>query len=96
MELSKNLAQDMFLISVVDSGIGIKSEDQAKLFKLFGKLEQTDKNINKNGVGLGLAVSQSIVRMMNDNKGEITLLSEYGKGSTFHLPIFSKLSLSYK
>ena len=88
------MSQENFLISVIDSGIGIKGEDQGKLFKLFGKLEQSDRNINKNGVGLGLAVSQSIVRMINDNKGEITLNSEYGKGSTFFLPIFSKLTLS--
>lgn len=46
----------MVQISVKDSGIGIKKEDQDKLFKLFGFLDNT-KEINSKGVGLGLHIS---------------------------------------
>jgi signal transduction histidine kinase len=47
-------------IQVIDTGIGIKEEDQDKLFKLFGFVQDT-KNLNKNGIGLGLAISDEIV-----------------------------------
>ena len=44
-------------ISVIDTGIGIPKENQEKLFKLFGFV-QDDKNLNVNGIGLGLVISQ--------------------------------------
>jgi signal transduction histidine kinase len=47
-------------IVVADNGIGIKKEDQNKLFKLFGFLEQT-KEINVKGIGLGLHICKLIV-----------------------------------
>ena len=46
----------MVQIKVIDSGIGIKEEDQNKLFKLFGFLDSS-KEINTKGVGLGLHIS---------------------------------------
>jgi len=45
----------MLEASVSDSGVGIKEEDQDKLFRLFGKLDST-KNINSTGIGLGLNI----------------------------------------
>ena len=47
-------------IQVIDTGIGIKEEDQDKLFKLFGFVQDIE-NLNKNGIGLGLAISDEIV-----------------------------------
>jgi signal transduction histidine kinase len=44
-------------ISVIDTGIGIPKENQGKLFKLFGFL-QDDKQLNVNGIGLGLMISK--------------------------------------
>ena len=44
-------------ISVIDTGIGIPKENREKLFKLFGFV-QDDKNLNVNGIGLGLVISQ--------------------------------------
>jgi signal transduction histidine kinase len=41
---------------VKDTGVGIKKEDQSKLFKLFGFLDTT-KEMNTNGIGLGLHIS---------------------------------------
>ena len=49
----------MIEISVQDSGVGIKKEDQDKLFKLFGFLDAS-KELNAKGVGLGLHISQRI------------------------------------
>ena len=51
----------MIQVSVQDSGIGIKKEDQDKLFKLFGFLD-TSKEMNTKGVGLGLHISQRITQ----------------------------------
>ena len=51
----------MIQISVQDSGVGIKKEDQNKLFKLFGFLDAS-KELNAKGVGLGLHISQRITQ----------------------------------
>ena len=69
----------MVQIKVIDSGIGIKEEDQNKLFKLFGFLDSS-KEINTKGVGLGLHISQKLVKQFG---GKIILESEFGLGSTF-------------
>ena len=73
---------------VEDSGIGIKEEDQEKLFKLFGRLEQHDKKVNTHGVGLGLTISNTIAILLNplENKG-IQVSSQYGKGTTFSFTV---------
>ena len=50
----------MIEIEVKDSGIGIKKNDQKNLFKLFGFLDST-KELNTQGIGLGLHISKLIV-----------------------------------
>ena len=47
-------------ISVEDSGIGIDEEDQSKLFKLFGFV-QDSQQMNTQGIGLGLVIADQIV-----------------------------------
>jgi len=75
-----------FLIE--DSGIGIKDEDKGKLFKLFGRIEHEDQNINTHGVGLGLTISNMLVVSLNPSmKSGITFNSEKGKGSTFSFTV---------
>ena len=46
-----------------DTGYGISDKDQKKLFKLFGKITDTDfkKNMNTSGIGLGLHICKKIV-----------------------------------
>lgn len=66
-------------VEVQDTGIGIKEEDQDKLFKLFGQI-QDDQMLNKNGIGLGLTICKSIVEQFN---GSISCESEYGTGTNF-------------
>ena len=60
---------------VTDTGAGIPPEKVADIFNRFVKLDSF-----KQGTGLGLAISQNIVKEL---KGEIGVLSELGKGSTF-------------
>jgi signal transduction histidine kinase/DNA-binding NarL/FixJ family response regulator/HPt (histidine-containing phosphotransfer) domain-containing protein len=71
--------RDYLSIRVEDSGIGIKKEN---FDKIFGAFEQVDnrKNTGIMGTGLGLSITKQLVEMMG---GEITLESEYGKGSVF-------------
>jgi len=67
------------LIQVSDSGLGIKKEDQEKIFEQFYK---TDETRDIQGIGLGLAVAKNIIRL---HKGEIYVKSKVGKGSTFSI-----------
>ncbi|MDX1617084.1 MAG: ATP-binding protein, partial [Candidatus Promineifilaceae bacterium] len=78
--------QDRYVtISVVDTGIGIEPDDQARIFERFFRAE--DSNVQKvAGTGLGLAIVRSLVEM---HGGVINVDSERDKGSTFtfSLPI---------
>ena len=69
--------------SVEDSGQGIKQEDLSKLFSSFQQVN-TKKNHEKEGTGLGLALSQRLVALMG---GNISVESEYGVGSRFSFTI---------
>ena len=66
-------------VEVRDTGIGIREEDMEKLFESFRRLDER-KNRNIEGTGLGMAIVQGILDMM-DSKIEVK--SDYGKGSTF-------------
>ncbi|MFM7855057.1 MAG: ATP-binding protein [Flammeovirgaceae bacterium] len=45
---------------VYDTGIGISLKNQESLFKLFGKVMQKNKSVNKEGIGLGLYITQNL------------------------------------
>jgi PAS domain S-box-containing protein len=68
-------------VEVTDTGIGIRPEDQQKLFQAF---QQVDIDHRGEGTGLGLYLSQKLAVLI---KGRIELESEYGKGSVFRLLI---------
>lgn len=76
------------LVSVIDTGQGIREED---LGKLFGAFQQVDskKNHDKEGTGLGLSISKQLVEMMG---GKIGVRSTYGEGSEFYFNIHQKVS----
>lgn len=71
------------LFEVADTGIGIKPEDQERLFKDFERLDM-NKNRNIEGTGLGLAISYRLALLMD---GKLSATSEYGKGSVFALAL---------
>ena len=71
------------IISVEDTGIGIKQENLNKLFNKFERLDLKD-NITIEGTGLGLAITKKLVDMMN---GKIVVQSIFGKGSKFTVSI---------
>jgi PAS domain S-box-containing protein len=64
---------------VTDTGIGIKPEDQAKLFNAFTQVDSSSSR-RYEGTGLGLHLSQKLAELLN---GRISFKSEYGKGSEF-------------
>jgi PAS domain S-box-containing protein len=72
------------MISISDTGIGIKKEDIPRLFSNFTQL---DNSYTKRfqGTGLGLSISKKLVELMG---GEIMVESEYGRGSTFYFTIW--------
>ena len=76
------------IISVEDSGIGIKKENIDKLFSKFERFD-LEKNITIEGTGLGLAITKKLVELMN---GKIVVQSVYGKGSKFTVSIDQKIS----
>lgn len=67
------------ILSVKDTGRGIKEEDQSKLFGGFTRVDQV-RNRNIEGTGLGLSITAKLVSMMN---GSIGVKSLYGVGSEF-------------
>ncbi len=77
------------IISVQDSGRGIKKELITKLFEKFERLD-IEKNTTAEGTGLGLAITKSLVDMMG---GKINVQSEFGKGSMFMVTIPQRISV---
>lgn len=71
---------------VKDTGIGIKKKDMEKLFISFNQVD-THHSHTKEGTGLGLAISRALSRMMG---GDVTVESEYGRGSVFTVTLFQK------
>ena len=71
---------------VKDTGIGIAQNDLNYIFDKFRKVE-TDKSILYRGLGLGLNITKNLVKLL---KGEITVESDWGKGSTFNFSIPTK------
>ncbi len=76
---------DWYQVSVIDNGIGIKKEDQERIFEPFCQLDNPLTE-ERSGTGLGLTIARQIVEK---HGGRIWIESEYGKGSrfTFTLPL---------
>ena len=68
-------------IRVADTGIGIATDDLALIFQPFVRSRDVYGR-TKTGVGLGLAITRKLARAMD---GDLSVVSRYGKGSTFTL-----------
>ena len=80
--------QCIIYFSVKDSGIGIKQENQAKVFQSF---IQEDCSVTRKfgGTGLGLAISNQLLGLMDS---ELKLKSKFGQGSEFYFTVQLKKS----
>ncbi len=76
-------ADVLMKVSVSDTGIGISEENIKKLFADYNQVD-TRANRNIEGTGLGLAITKRLTELMG---GEISVASEYGKGSVFSVYI---------
>ena len=74
-------------VAVIDTGIGIRKEDQGKLFDSFQRVDEA-KNHNIEGTGLGLALTKYLLEAMGS---KLLLESEYGKGSAFYFGLEQKI-----
>lgn len=81
MQQSSTHAQIVFVVS--DTGIGISSENIARIFDEFEQAE-TSTTRNYGGTGLGLTITRNLVKLMG---GDIRITSEPGKGTTFTVSI---------
>lgn len=85
VNINKDLCR--LIISVEDSGIGIKKDKIDKLFTKFERLDE-EKNITIEGTGLGLAITKKLVELMH---GKMVVQSIYGKGSKFTVSLDQKI-----
>ena len=77
----------LLILSVQDTGRGIKKENIDKLFTKFERLEE-GRNTTTEGTGLGLAITKKLVEMMG---GKINVQSQYGEGSIFVVQLPQKI-----
>lgn len=75
------------IVSVEDTGRGIKKESIEKLFTKFERLDE-DRNTTIEGTGLGLAITKKLLELMH---GNIVVQSKYGEGSKFTVSIDQKI-----
>lgn len=81
IRISCRIVNGTYVISVADTGIGIRAEDISALFQPF---HQIDSGLSRKheGTGLGLSISKKLIDMMN---GNIEVSSRPGEGSTFSI-----------
>ena len=79
--------QEIYCISVKDTGIGIREKDKERLFDDFEQLDR-EKNYGIEGTGLGLAITH---RLLDQMGGRLEVESVYGEGSVFTIYLPQKI-----
>jgi two-component system chemotaxis sensor kinase CheA len=85
VEISSKEFDEYYVISIIDSGIGICKDDLNYIFDRFKQVDSMGKK--QQGTGLGLAISKQLANLLN---GYICVSSEKGLGSTFRYTINKK------
>ncbi len=84
----KNKEYAILHFRVSDTGIGIKKEDQEKLFEQYARLDE-EKNRHIEGTGLGMSITVQLLSLMNS---KLNVESEYGKGSSFFFDLIQPIA----
>lgn len=87
IEVTTDKIDDIFKISVKDSGIGIEQKKIEKIFEKFVRVDESFMRVNE-GSGIGLSIVKSFVEL---HKGKIYVTSNLGEGSEFIIEIPIKL-----
>lgn len=75
--------EEKMTIYIEDTGIGMSSDELSNVFERFYKVDEA-RSAKSGGMGLGLSIAKEIV---NTHNGEISAISEVGKGSTFAITL---------
>ena len=81
VSISTSVDENWVVISVIDSGIGIAPEQQARIFERFYRVDRA-RSRDMGGTGLGLAIVKHLTQAFG---GTVNLESQLGKGSQFHV-----------
>ena len=83
IRLESSVQPPMYVIDVIDTGVGMEQDAQEKIFSPF---EQADKSVTRRfgGTGLGLSISKRFAEALG---GEISVRSAPGQGSTFSVSL---------
>jgi signal transduction histidine kinase len=79
IKILAEVRREQVFISIIDTGIGIPSADQSRIFEKFFRIRSIDQE-DAGGSGLGLCLARTVAR---NHGGDITFESKFGKGSTF-------------
>jgi signal transduction histidine kinase/DNA-binding response OmpR family regulator len=71
---------ERYRFAVIDTGVGIRPEDQELIFEEFRQVSESTKGVRE-GTGLGLAITR---RLVEQHGGTLSVESSYGAGSTFY------------
>jgi two-component system phosphate regulon sensor histidine kinase PhoR len=81
VSISTSVEGSWVVISVIDTGIGIATEQQSRVFERFYRVDKA-RSRDMGGTGLGLAIVKHLTQAFG---GSVTLESQLGKGSKFHV-----------
>jgi signal transduction histidine kinase len=83
INLKVSASNDLAVLEVKDSGVGIALEDMDKLFQKFSRIDN-ELSVSSGGTGIGLYLAKLIVELHN---GTVDVTSTPGKGSTFRVKL---------